>query len=272
MHREPQAHMSENTAPTWKVDLAATSRGGCNVCGGAIAAGTLRVGGLDLRAGTYAWFRHFPCWKPGGVLEAFPPARLAAEVEAFTETNTSALITRSADVGASDVALVASTLLAATEAETEAPAPASPAPASPAEASRKRSAETPETAQVAKRQTTAPPVVAVAVPDALKHFLVVITGVFPELGGGCGLHEGKDKATEVLVGSGASVKAGVTKAMSKTAKAFVLVGDRPGASKVFKAQAMDIKLINMDGLRRLLAGELLANVDAAVVNEFSAGY
>ena len=261
--------MSENTAPTWKVDLAATGRGGCNVCGGAIGAGTLRVGSLDLRAGTYAWFRHFPCWKPGGVLEAFPPARLAAEVEAFTETNTSALITRSADVGASDVALVASTLLAATatEAATEAPAPASPA-----EASRKRSAETPETAQVAKRQTTAPPVVAVAVPDALKHFLVVITGVFPELGGGCGLHEGKDKATEVLVGSGASVKAGVTKAMSKTAKAFVLVGDRPGASKVFKAQAMDIKLINMDGLRRLLAGELLADVDAAVVNEFSAGY
>lgn len=261
--------MSENTAPTWKVDLAATSRGGCNVCGGAIGAGTLRVGSLDLRAGTYAWFRHFTCWKPGGVLEAFPPARLAAEVEAFTETNASALITRSADVGASDVALVASTLLAATatEAATEADAPA---PGSPAEASRKRSAETPETAQVAKRQTTAPPVVAVA--DALKHFLVVITGVFPELGGGCGLHEGKDKATEVLVGSGASVKAGVTKAMSKTAKAFVLVGDRPGASKVFKAQAMDIKLINMDGLRRLLAGELLADVDAAVVNEFSAGY
>ena len=263
--------MSENTAPTWKVDLAATSRGGCNVCGGAIGTGTLRVGSLDLRAGTYAWFRHFPCWKPAGVLEAFPPARLAAEVEAFTETNTSALITRSADVGAADVALVASTLLAATatEAATEA-ATQAPAPASPAEASRKRSAETPETAQVAKRQTTAPPVVAVA--DALKHFLVVITGVFPELGGGCGLHEGKDKATEVLVGSGASVKAGIIKAMSKTAKAFVLVGDRPGASKVFKAQAMDIKLINMDGLRRLLAGELLADVDAAVVNEFSAGY
>ena len=255
--------MSENTTPTWKVDLATTGRGGCNVCGGAIAAGTLRVGSLDLRAGTYAWFRHFTCWKPAGVLEAFPPARLAAEVEAFTETNTSALITRSADVGASDVALVASTLVAATEASTE-------APASPAEASRKRSAETPETAPVAKRQTTAPPVVAVA--DALKHFLVVITGVFPELGGGCGLHEGKDKAAEVLVGSGASVKAGITKAMSKTAKAFVLVGNRPGASKVCKAQAMNIKLINMDGLRRLLAGELLADVDAAVVNEFSAGY
>lgn len=267
MHRVPQAHMSENTTPTWKVDLAATSRGGCNVCGGTIGAGTLRVGSLDLRAGTYAWFRHFTCWKPAGVLEAFPPARLAAEVEAFTQTNTSALITRSADVGASDVALVASTLLAATEASTVAEAEV---PGSPAEASRKRSAETPETAPVAKRQTTAPPVVAVA--DALKHFLVVITGVFPELGGGCGLHEGKDKATEVLVGSGASVKAGITKAMSKTAKAFVLVGDRPGASKVSKAQAMNIKLINMDGLRRLLAGELLADVDAAVVNEFSAGY
>ena len=267
--------MSENTAPTWKVDLAATSRGGCNVCGGAIGAGTLRVGSLDLRAGTYAWFRHFTCWKPAGVLEAFPPARLAAEVEAFTQMNTSALITRSADVGASDVALVASTLLAATEASTEAAMEAAteaPAPASPADASRKRSAETPETAPVAKRQTTAPRVVAVAVPDALKHFLVVITGVFPELGGGCGLHEGKDKATEVLVGSGASVKAGVTKAMSKTAKAFVLVGDRPGASKVSKATALDIKLINMDGLRRLLAGELLADVDAAVVTEFSAGY
>lgn len=265
--------MSENTAPTWKVDLATTSRGGCNVCGEAIGAGTLRVGGLDRRAGTYAWFRHFPCWKPAGVLEAFPPARLAAEVGAFTETNTSALITRSADVGASDVALVASTLLAATEAATATDAAAeAPAPTSPPEASRKRSVETPETAPVAKRQTTAPPMVAVAVPDALKHFLVVITGVFPEMGGGCGLHEGKDKATEVLVGSGASVKAGVTKAMSKTAKAFVLVGDRPGASKVFKAQAMDIKLINMDGLRRLLAGELLADVDTAVVNGFSAGY
>ena len=263
--------MSENTAPTWKVDLAATGRGGCNVCGGAIGAGTLRVGGLDRRAGTFAWFRHFSCWKPTGVLEAFPPARLAAEVEAFTQTNTSALITRSAEVGASDVALVASTLLAATEAATATEAPA-PAPASPPEASRKRLAETPDTAPAAKRQTTAPPVVAVAGPDALKHFLVVITGVFPELGGGCGLHEGKDKATEVLVGSGASVKAGITKAMSKTAKAFVLVGDRPGASKVSKATALDIKLINMNGLRRLLAGELLADVDAAVVNEFSAGY
>ena len=76
-------------------------------------------------------------------------------------------------------------------------------------------------------------------------------------------------------GHGTAVKSGLGKgfyAAAADGRAFLLVGDRPGASKVDGARAHNVKMVNLGGLKRLLAGDALSDVDAAVITNLSDGY
>ena len=247
-------------------ELARSDRSTCQVCGTQIEAGTLRIGSLDAKTGTYGRWQRLACWRPSPeALEALvgAPIDVAALAEQLVRDGECALLSRTADMDEASVALLSSHLRALA-------APAPPAGAqSPPPASRKRAVPTPDTAPAAKRQARPPSIE--PVPDALQGLQVILTGVFPTLGGGCGLNEGKEIAAALLRDSGAAVKPGITKSMSKD-RAFVLVGERPGTSKVDKARAANLKLVDLDGLRRLLNGDGLSAVDEAVITELSGGY
>ena len=244
-------------------ELARSDRSTCQVCGTQIEVGTLRIGMLDAKTGTYGRWQRLACWRPSSeALEALvgSPVDVAALAEQLVNDGECALLSRTADMDEATVALLSSHLLAL----------AAPAGAqSPPPASRKRAAPTPDTAPAAKRQARPPSIE--PVPDALQGLQVVLTGVFPTLGGGCGLNEGKEIAAALLRESGAVVKPGITKGMAKD-RAFVLVGERPGTSKVDKARAANLKLVDLDGLRRLLNGDGLSAVDETVITELSGGY
>jgi len=75
----------------------------------------------------------------------------------------------------------------------------------------------------------------------------VLTGLFPELGGGGGLNLGKDKMKALIENFGGRVTGSVS---GKTN--FVVVGKDPGASKVGKATAKSIPLVDLLALNRVM--------------------
>lgn len=75
----------------------------------------------------------------------------------------------------------------------------------------------------------------------------VLTGLFPELGEGTGLNLGKDKMKSLIENFGGRVTGSVS---GKTN--FVVVGKDPGASKVSKASAKSIPLVDLLALNRVM--------------------
>ena len=108
-----------------------------------------------------------------------------------------------------------------------------------------------------------------AVADSLANETVVMTGVFPELGGGAGLSLGKAKARSMIESFGGRVTGSVS---GKTT--LLLVGKQPGASKVSTAERRGVRMI---GLKDLADGLNMGRLpppeeSRVVITEFSAGY
>jgi hypothetical protein len=99
----------------------------------------------------------------------------------------------------------------------------------------------------------------------------VLTGLFPELGGGGGLNLGKDKMKALIENFGGRVTGSVS---GKTN--FVVVGKDPGASKVGKATAKSIPLVDLLALNRVIHGQAtlddISSEPAPRITNFSAGY
>jgi len=107
-----------------------------------------------------------------------------------------------------------------------------------------------------------------AVAGALAGKTVVVTGIFPELGGGAGLELGKAKAKDLLTRFGARV----TSAISGKTTAL-LVGKEPGFRKVSDARDKNIPLLGLDDLKSVIQQKVLMNdVGPLVVTDFSAGF
>mmetsp|Transcript_2524 Transcript_2524/g.5431 ORF Transcript_2524/g.5431 Transcript_2524/m.5431 type:complete len:849 (+) Transcript_2524:32-2578(+) len=110
-----------------------------------------------------------------------------------------------------------------------------------------------------------------AVPNVLAGKKFVLTGIFPEVGGGSGLDLGKERTKQMIESFGGRVTTGVS---GKTN--FVVVGKEPGASKVRQARERDIPLIDLISLRRLLLGqqqlEDVKNQPPPRITSFSSGY
>jgi hypothetical protein len=97
----------------------------------------------------------------------------------------------------------------------------------------------------------------------------VLTGVFPELGGGAGLDMGKARCIAMIESFGGRVTGSVS---GKTN--YLVVGRSPGASKVSKAMGMGVPTVDVAALKRVLeggAGASLADAPAAHIGEFSKG-
>ena len=110
-----------------------------------------------------------------------------------------------------------------------------------------------------------------AVANVLDGKRFVLTGTFPEVGGGAGLNQGKDRTKEMIESFGGKVTSAVS---GKTD--FLLVGRDPGRSKVSQADKKDVPLIDLIALHKLLMGqatiEATAASEAPKITNFSAGY
>eukprot|EP00804_Cyclotella_cryptica_P018531 CCRYP_004336-RA/>CCRYP_004336-RA protein AED:0.25 eAED:0.25 QI:65/1/1/1/0.75/0.8/5/136/650 len=110
-----------------------------------------------------------------------------------------------------------------------------------------------------------------AIPDVLKGKKFVLTGIFPEVGGGSGLTLGKDRVTQMIE----SFSGRVTSAVSG-ATDYLVVGREPGASKVGKAHQRGLPLLDILTLQRLILGqaqlENIANEPPPRIESFSSGY
>ena len=114
-------------------------------------------------------------------------------------------------------------------------------------------------------------------PSAFVGKTVVLTGVFPELGGGAGLNLGKDRARTLIESFGGRV----TSAVSGRTDAL-LVGKEPGMSKVSQARARGVTLLNFSQLCQSLdsgacapakgSSDALALTNAVDITSFSSGY
>lgn len=54
---------AEEDAPIYKVEHAKTARGKCTKCKKGIETGEVKVGSLDLHAGSYGRYHHLDCWR-----------------------------------------------------------------------------------------------------------------------------------------------------------------------------------------------------------------
>ena len=110
-----------------------------------------------------------------------------------------------------------------------------------------------------------------AVAGVLSGKRFVLTGVFPEVGGGMGLSLGKDRTRDMIESFGGQVTSAVS---GKTD--FVVVGQDPGRSKVTQADKRGVPLIDLISLHRLLMGqsslEATASAPPPRITNFSAGY
>ncbi|KAI9353778.1 hypothetical protein BDR26DRAFT_914002 [Obelidium mucronatum] len=105
------------------------------------------------------------------------------------------------------------------------------------------------------------------------HFLhgkrIVLTGIFPEVGGGCGLSLGKDRVKEMCESFGGRVTSAIS---GKTD--FLIVGKEPGMSKVTKArESENCQLVSLRDMVLGIEGKKpLEIADAPQIDKFSSGY
>ena len=109
-----------------------------------------------------------------------------------------------------------------------------------------------------------------AVANSLAGQTFVMTGVFPELGGGVGLSLGKAKLKQLISSFGGRVTGSVS---GKTD--VLVVGKNPGFSKVSKAREKPkVKMMSVKTLKEILEGGSLEDAEAApmLITNFSSGY
>jgi NAD-dependent DNA ligase len=92
------------------------------------------------------------------------------------------------------------------------------------------------------------------IPGSLKGFHFVMTGSWPELGGGHGLTSGRLSLKSRIEKFGGSVTSNYSWLTN-----FLVVGDNPGSKMVIEAHKKKLKIININQLTRIMVGELMIN-------------
>ena len=103
----------------------------------------------------------------------------------------------------------------------------------------------------------------------------VLTGIFPEVGGGAGLSLGKVKVTQMIQSFGGTVASSVS---GKTS--YLMVGKNPGFNKVKEARMKQIPQVDLNQLKVILESgtesegittSIKANPEM-IIDTFSAGF
>ena len=295
------AQAAQEPVPVYMVELARSDRSKCkaapNKCSDSsplIPKGTIRCGSLDLESGGYGRWFHLPCWRvPAVVWSGLPdpatssPADIEAalfEMQSVTMCGFAALSAadkaifvahvsdkrhwaRRAGKAAAAAAAASAAFAAASEPTVDPPTAKWPLPPSTAIVASSSGS------QLAGARFELPrPGVNGALPNALQGQTFVLTGVFPEVGGGAGLDLGKARVRAAIESFGGRVTGSVS---GKTT--YVVVGKAPGGTKVAAARSKGIQMVDVAGLKQTLEGGLrpggsLADAPDVVITSFSSGY
>lgn len=261
---------------------------------------SIRVGSLDDVAGSYGRWNHLPCWRvPSRIWSGLSqPDNKDIVLQDLLHMD-EVLLTGLADLDADEQATFVEHVMdrshwakkykykkkkqatkkrpAATKQESDTDNKRAKKTSGPKGATKEEDDENEEnasTAIVASKErfvTPRPGVDGALAADDLEGKRFVLTGVFPEVGGGAGLNMGKDKVKQMIEDFGGRVTGSVS---GKTD--YLVVGKEPGASKVKKAHDRGLPLIDLRTLQSMLLGQtsfLEANEKAPPkIESFSAGY
>jgi len=109
-----------------------------------------------------------------------------------------------------------------------------------------------------------------AIADCFQGKKFVLTGTFPEVGGGIGLNQGKERLKAMLESFGARVTSSVS---GKTD--YLVVGKNPGFTKLNGAEQRKVLKVDVKGLEKVIFGSFPQLEAAPVIPEiesFSKGY
>jgi hypothetical protein len=107
-----------------------------------------------------------------------------------------------------------------------------------------------------------------ALANMLEGKRVVLTGTFPEVGGGAALNLGKEKVKKMIEAFGGKVTGAVS---GKTD--ILIVGKNPGLSKVSQSKTRGIQLIALKDMKEAIEGGRLEGAPRpGAITNFSSGY
>jgi hypothetical protein len=107
-----------------------------------------------------------------------------------------------------------------------------------------------------------------AVASSLSKKTVVLTGVFPEAGGGVGLNQGKERVKAMIESFGGRVTSAVSGNTS-----YLLIGQAPGGEKVRQATERGVPMVDLRTLIDTLYGRgKLEDAKAPTITSFSRGF
>jgi len=253
--------------------------------GGFIPSGSLRVGSMDLESGAFGRWVHLECWRvPVRICVGLPSLDGNAGEEDFKAAllaQEGILIQGFTSLEPEDQKRV---VIYCMDASHYAKVTKSTARLKENRDQQKKQNGT-STVTSSKGTATPTSVVVKATPksnavarilDMAKHnFLkgktVVLTGLFPEVGGGAGLNLGKDRLKAKLTAMGARVTSSVS---GKTD--MLLAGKDPGGSKVAKARASSkCQLLSLQTLTQAISRgdpEELVHAEPLEITSYSTGY
>jgi NAD-dependent DNA ligase len=107
-----------------------------------------------------------------------------------------------------------------------------------------------------------------ALANSLAGKTFVLTGLFPEVGGGAGLSLGKERVKSMIADFGGRVTSAIS---GKTD--YLVVGKEPGRSKVGKARDKDnVELVEIGDIQGMVRGNMIGERGELVIDDFSAGW
>jgi hypothetical protein len=267
--------------PPYRVEFAKSGRSKCCQKSKAakkcddplIGKGLLRVGSLDEESGSYARWHHVACWRvPARIWLGLPEdpndpdvvaqallgmnSVLLSGVDKLDDENLKRFVEHVMDK--SNWAKRTKRIVIRPK---EAPAAAAAGTAE-TNASKEQ--------QISRRTVFVPPKPGVngAEANALDGQRVVLTGVFPEVGGGAGLNLGKDRTRAIIESFGGTVTSSIS---GKTN--LLIIGREPGAGKVSSAEQRNVKMVTLATLKEGLEGRCLESMQPPpVITNFSSGY
>ncbi|KAJ8608077.1 hypothetical protein CTAYLR_009625 [Chrysophaeum taylorii] len=267
------AAAAEEGVALYKVEPAKSGRSKCRQKGSAkkcvdtkIPLGAIRVGSLDPEAGAYSRWQHLECWRVPSALWLGFPDKDPATIEQALLRMSDLLLVGVAELDPEDRRVFVAHC--GDEANWARRSKRGAATYERTTKEKKR-AEQPATRELAAFGNFVVPRSSGARAASLSGKTVVLTGIFPELGGGRGLNLGKARAKTLVEDFGGRVTSAVSGRTD-----ILLVGQEPGASKVSKAiESQTCQLIDLAQLKAYIEGTLaLEDAPPAQITSFSRGY
>jgi hypothetical protein len=280
------AEVASEDVPIYHVELAKSNRSKCSQkrCSQFIQKGEIRCGSIDKESGTYTRWIHISCYRVPYKIQIGLPQLKSPQ---FTIEGVLAALSKMNDVllsGFNELSYENKLIVVAHIMDQS----------NWARMSKKRSRDT-SNAQTTSSTTnstgdkiihtvthdatrystavqTSRGFQLIAAPHSLQGKIVVMTGIFPEIGGGAGLNLGKARLKSLIESLGGRVTSSVS---GKTD--ILLVGKQPGAGKVSQARSRDTLMLSTRDLKCSLEGDT-KSIDNAIstvdihAQDYSKGY